>query len=128
MKKVTLIVVSLLLSLFTYSQSFDRVVRASKCEYINEKWVTVSTQYPTDVFVIIKDWEITVGTYKFKTYDTPEKTTYENHVTYTWKCINGNGDKCFFMMKVFRPEITSHTLYSIVYQTGVMYEYETTND
>ena len=128
MKKVTLMVVSLLLTLFTYSQSFDRVVRASKCEFINEKWITVSTQYPTDVFIIIKDWEITIGTYKFKTYDNWQKTIYDTHITYTWKCVNGEGSKCYFMMKKFPPEVTSHTLYSIVYDTGVMYEYETTND
>lgn len=128
MKKVTLIVVSLLLTLFSYSQSFDRVVRASKCEYINEKWVTVSTQYPTDIFVIMKDWEITIGTYKFKTYDQSEKTIHDDHITYTWKCVNGNGEQCFFMMKVFNPTITSHMLYSIVYPTGVMYEYETTKE
>jgi len=29
------------------------------------------------------------------------------------------------MMKIFKPEVTSHVLYSIVYDSGVMYEYET---
>ena len=125
MKKVTLIAVSLLLSIFAFSQSFDRVVRSSKCEWRNQQWVTIATDYPTDMFVIIKDWEITLGTYKFKTYDQPDKTTYDDHITYTWKCVNGNGDKCMFMMKKFKPEVSSHMLYSIIYDTGVMYEYET---
>jgi hypothetical protein len=126
MKKVSLIVVSLLLTAFSYSQSFDRVVQASKLEWTNGVWKTVSSSSPTDMFIIIKDWTITIGTYKFKTYDDPEKTTYEDHVTYTWKCVNGNGDKCIFMMKKFKPEVSTHMLYSILYaETGVMYEYET---
>jgi hypothetical protein len=128
MKKLSLIVVSLLVTLFSYSQDFSKIVAANKSEWRNEKWVTVETYYPKDMFVIIKDWSITIGTYKFKTYDDPEKTTYDTHVTYSWKCVNGNGDKCLFMMKKFKPEISSHILYSILYpETGVMYEYEGEN-
>jgi len=124
MKKVTLIVVSLLATLFSYSQDFNKVLSATKSEYRNEKWVEVSTDYPKDYFVIMKDWDITIGTYKFKTYDEPEKTVYESHVCYTWKCVNGDGEKCMFMIKKFKPEVSSHMLYSIVYPSGVMYEYE----
>ena len=124
MKKVTLIVVSLLLTVLSYAQDFNKVIRASKAEWNGTEWKTVSTSYPTDFFVIMKDWDITIGTYKFKTYDDYEKTIHNDHVTFTWKCINGNGDKCFFMMKKFRPEVSTHMLYSIVYPTGVMYEYE----
>jgi hypothetical protein len=125
MKKITLIVVSLLLTLFSYSQDFSRVITASKSEWNGTEWKTISSSNPTDMFVIMKDWDITIGTYKFKTYDTPEKTTYDSHVCYSWKCVNGNGDKCVFMMKKFKPEVSTHMLYSIVYDTGVMYEYET---
>ena len=125
MKKVTLIVVSLLLTLFSYSQDFNRVLVASKSEWTGTEWKTISSSRPTDMFVIIKEWDITIGTYKFKTYDDPEKSTFEDHVTYTWKCVNGEGGKCMFMMKKFKPEVSSHMLYSIVYDTGVMYEYET---
>jgi hypothetical protein len=124
MKKVTLIVVSLLLTVLSYAQDFNKVIRASKAEWNGTEWKTVSTSYPTDFFVIMKDWDITIGTYKFKTYEDYEKTIHSDHVTFTWKCINGNGDKCFFMMKKFRPEVSTHMLYSIVYPTGVMYEYE----
>ena len=120
MKKVTLIVVALLITLIGYSQTFDKVVRSSKCEYRNDKWVTVSIEYPTDCFVIINGWDVTLCTYKFKTYDDYEKTINDDHITFTWKCVNGNGDKCFFMMKKFKPEVTSHMLYSIVYMSGVM--------
>jgi hypothetical protein len=125
MKKLKILLLFLTLSLAAYSQDFSKVVRASKCEYRNGEWVTISTQYPTDVFVILKDWSVTIGTYKFKTYGDSEKNTYESHVVYTWKCVNSNGDKCLFMMKKFNPEVSTHMLYCIVYETGVMYEYET---
>ena len=126
MKKILfLCLFFLLLTLFSYSQDFNRVIVASKSEWSGTEWKTVSSSRPTDMFVIMKEWDITIGTYKFKTYDTPEKTTYEDHVTYTWKCVNGEGAKCYFMMKKFKPEVSNHMLYSIVYETGVMYEYET---
>ena len=125
MKKLTLIVVCLLTTLFSYSQDFNRVLKATKLEFRNDQWVIVDTQYPTDYFVIIKDWDVTFGTYKLKTYNTPDKTTYEDHITYSWKCVNGEGDKGVFMIKKFRPEITNHILYSVVYaQYSLMYEYE----
>jgi hypothetical protein len=126
MKKLSLIVVSLLLTVFSYAQDFNKVIRASKLEWNGTEWKTVSTNYPADYFVIMKDWDITIGTYKFKTYGDYEKSTYDDHVTFTWKCVNGNGEKCMFMMKKFKPEVSSHMLYSILYpETGVMYEYET---
>lgn len=125
MKKVTLIVVSLLLTLFSYSQEFNRVVLSSKCEWNGTEWKTISSSNPTDMFVIMKGWDITIGDYKFRAYDNPEKSTHDDHVTYTWKCVNGEGVKCHFMMKKFKPEVSSHMLYSILYDSGIMYEYET---
>jgi hypothetical protein len=126
MKKVSLIVVSLLLTLFSYSQDFNRVVNVTKSEWIGDAWKVVSSNKPDDMFVIINEWDITIGTYKFRTYDTPEKTTYESHVCYTWKCVDKDGDKCIFMMKKFKPEVSTHMLYGILYPENlVMYEYET---
>lgn len=125
MKKIIAIVVGLLVTLCSYSQDFSKIISATKSEYRNEKWVVISTDYPTDMFLIMKDWDVTIGTYKFKTYDESEKTVYDTHVCYSWKCINGNGEKCMFMMKKFKPEVSTHMLYGIVYPTGVMYEYET---
>jgi hypothetical protein len=94
-------------------------------EWDGTEWKTVSTNNPTDMFIILKDWDITIGTYKFKTYDDPEKTTYDDHICYTWKCVDRNGQKCLFLMKKFKPEVTTHMLYSVLYlETKVMYEYE----
>lgn len=129
MKKTSLLVVVLLTTLFSYSQDIDRIIRASKIQYINGKFVVLNTQYPTDLFVILKDWDIIIGTYKLKTYDNPQKTMYDDHFTYTWKCVDSEGKKCLFMMKKFKPEVTNHILYDVLYeqneQNGIMYEYET---
>jgi len=126
MKKLSLIVVSLLVTLFSYSQSFNRILKATKSDFKDNKWTVLETKYPTDMFIIMKDWDITIGTYKLKTYDNYDKITYDDHVTYKWKCVNGEGEKCFFMIKKFKPEVTNHILYVIVYeQYNLMYEYET---
>ena len=126
MKKVTLMVVGLLLTLFSYSQDFNRVVNVTKSKWNGDEWKVISSNKPDDMFVIIDEWNITIGSYKFRTYDDPEKTTYESHVCYTWKCVDKDGDKCIFMMKKFKPEVSTHMLYGILYPENlVMYEYET---
>lgn len=126
MKKITLLLITLLITITIYSQSFDRVIQATKSEYINGNWKTIATNKPVDMFVIIKDWDITIGTRKFKTYDEQEKTTYTTHVCYSWKCIDSEGNKCIFLMKKFNPDISDHMLYSILYyENGIMFEYET---
>jgi predicted alpha/beta superfamily hydrolase len=124
MKKTMLIVVGLLLTLFSYSQDFNRVIVASKSEWTGEEWKIVATDNPKEMFVILKDWNLTIGEKKYRTYDAPEKTTYETHMTYDWKCINGEGEKCHFMIKKFKPEVSSHMVYCIVYDSGIMYSYE----
>jgi len=125
MKKIALLAVGLTLTLLSYSQSFYRVVRSAKCEYENNEWVTKHTSRPTDEFVIVNKTNITISKYKFKVYGEYEKSISNDHTTYTWNCINGEGKKCYFMMKLFKPEVTKNVLYCIVYDSGVMYEYET---
>lgn len=127
MKKIALIVVSLLFTLFSYSQSFSKILKATKLEYQDEKWVRVDEQTPVDEFVILNGWNITIGNYKFRTYGEPEKKIYDTHLAFAWDCINGNGDRCHFIMKKFKPLESSYTVYAIIYDTGIMYEYECEN-
>ncbi len=125
MKKLLFIVVSLLFTSLSYSQSVSKVLRSAKLEYKESEWVKTDEQYPEDYFVILDGYNVTIGTYKFRTYGESEKTTYDDHIVLTWKCINGNGDKCLFMMKKFKPEVTTHTIFGIGYESGIIYEYET---
>lgn len=117
-----LLVISVLLSLMSLSQDYGRVVRATKLNYINSQWVEQETIQPNDFFIIIKDYEVTVGTKKFMTYGDVETTNYEGFVCYTWKCIDPDGNKCSFMMKKF--SYSTQMIYMFVYpQSSSAYEY-----
>jgi hypothetical protein len=124
MKKVTLIVVGLLLTLFSYAQEFVRVTNVNHYSWSGSKWEYMETNKPKDMFIIIKDWNISIGSVKFKTYDLPDKTIHENHTTMSWKCVDELGNNCMFMMKLFKKEWGQYIIYSIVYGTGTMFEYE----
>ena len=117
-------VVGLLLTAISYSQNFYRVVRSTQLEYKDTTWVELATQYPKDLFIIIKGYDITVGTSKFKTYDDAEKINYTDHTTYTWKCIDGDGNNCLYMIKQFDPKVSTHVINEIVYGNGTAWEYE----
>jgi hypothetical protein len=126
MKKISLLVVSLFLTLLSHSQDFKRVLKSTKLEFNTDKWTVVETQYPTDLFVILKDWDITIGSYKLKTYDSPEKSSYDTHIVFSWKTVDQEGNKCVFMIKKFKQEVSNHMVYSVVYEQYLtMYEYET---
>jgi hypothetical protein len=126
MKKLSLLLIGLCLTLLSQSQDFKRVLKSTKLEFNSDKWTVVETQYPTDLFVILKDWNITIGSYKLKTYDSPEKSAYDTHIVFSWKAVDQEGNKCVFMIKSFKQEITNHIVYSVVYEQYLtMYEYET---
>jgi len=126
MKKLSLLLIGLFITLLSQSQDFNRVLKSTKLEFSTNKWVVVESQYPTDMFVIIKDWGITIGSYKLKTYDSPEKSVYDTHLVFSWKAVDQEGNKCVFMIKKFKQEISNHMVYSVVYEQYLtMYEYET---
>jgi hypothetical protein len=129
MKKIILIVVSLLVTLLSYSQS-NKILKATSSTYKNDKWVLTETQYPVNQFVTLDGWDVTIGKFKFRTYGQYEKNVYEDHITYTWNAISQDSTDCYFMMKVFKPEVTTHTIFSIVYPPPsdhyypIMHEFE----
>jgi len=122
MKKITLIVVSLLVTLLSYSQS-NKILKATSSTFKNDKWVLTETQYPVNQFVTLDGWDVTIGKFKFRTYGQYEKNVYEDHITYTWNAISQDSTDCYFMMKVFNPEVTTHIIYSIVYPPPTDYYY-----
>lgn len=124
MKKLSLIVVSLLLTLLSYSQEFDRVVGVNYYTWTGKDWKYVESNYPKGMFIIIKDWDVTIGSVKFRTYDLPDKTIYETHTTMAWKCVDELGNNCTFMMKLYKKGSSQHVAYNIMYSSGTMFEYE----
>ena len=125
MKRLSLMVVGLLLTAISYSQDFYRVLRSTQLEYKDSTWVELATQYPKDLFIIMKGYDLTIGTVKFKTYDDVEKINYTDHITYTWKCIDADGNNCLYMMKQFDPKVSNHVVHEIAYNNGKAWEYET---
>jgi hypothetical protein len=129
MKKIALIVVSLLVTLLSYSQS-NKILKATSSTYKNDKWVLTETQYPVNQFVTLDGWDVTIGKFKFRTYGQYEKNVYEDHITYTWSAITEDNADCYFMMKIFKPEVTTHIVYSVVYPPPtdhyypIMHEFE----
>ena len=130
MKKITLIVVSLLVTVFSYSQSFNKILKATSSTYKNEKWTITDTQYPNNQYVVLKDWDVTIGKFRLKTYGDRTRDVYSDHITYTWNAITEDGADCYFMMKIFNPDVTTHTVYCIIYPPPtdhyypVMHEFE----
>jgi len=125
MKKLSLMVVGLLLTVISYSQDYYHIVRATQLEYRDTGWADIQTQYPKDLFLIITGYEIRVGKVKYMTYDAPEKSTYSDHIVYSWKCIDPEGNNCMYMMKQFDKSLTTHVYHNIMYANGTAWEYET---
>ena len=127
MKKVILFLFAIIVSTISFCQDYNRIIKATKYEYNNKEWEKVSETFPEEEFVILDTWDITIGTYKIRAYGEVEENKYEKHTTYTWKAVNKNGDKCYFMMKKFDPEVTTNIIFSVVYDEGIMFQYETQN-
>lgn len=130
MKKLTLIVVGLLVTLFSYSQK-DRIVKATSFTYKNEKWVLTETQIPpANQYVVLDGWDVTIGKYHIKTYGEYKKDVYDDHITFTWSAITDDDGDCYFMMKIFDPSVTKHTVFSILFPPPtdhyypIMHEFE----
>jgi hypothetical protein len=115
MRKIFLILVSLLVTLFSYSQNVNKILKATSSRYNNDKWELTETQYPNNQYVILDDWNVTIGKFKIITYGNKQKSIYDDHITYTWNAITEDSADCYFMIKIFRPEITKHTVFSVYY-------------
>ena len=102
MKKLLLVVTLLLVTTFCYSQSFNKVYKATYIKYINGRWVDGESTYPESMFIIMEGSEIKItneSESKFITYGDYQKTSYNDFVCYSWNCYDKKGNDCTFMMK-----------------------------
>lgn len=127
MKKLTLIVVSLLLTVFSYSQK-QKILKATSYVYKNDEWVKTETQHPRNQYVTLDGWNVTIGKFKLKTYGDYEKDVYDDHITFTWSATTEDGADCYFMMKIFDKEVTTHTVYTILYPPPTDHYYSVMHD
>lgn len=125
MKKIICTIVAILSIATTYCQNLHKVVRVSKLEYSNQEWVKVAEEFPQRDSIAIEGWDITVSNHRFKAFGEYEKVEYTDHDTYTWKGLNSASEECYLVIKKFKSELASRIIFTIVYTTGVLYEYET---
>ena len=118
MKKIKALMVVLLISTFSYSQSFNRITRAVYLEYDGVNWNEKSSENPKDMFVILKDYEVTINNRsesKFITYGNSEKVIKEDYTMRTWKALDKDGKDCTFGMQILNKY--KCTIFFINYNT-----------
>jgi hypothetical protein len=103
MKKLLLAFVIMLCSITTFSQSpsFEKVVQINKLEFVDGKFETVETIRPTDFYIKIDARIVFVNGKKFITHGNYEMDYHEGFVSYTWKCVDEDGQEGYFIMKKF---------------------------
>jgi len=127
MKKVLLIITLFFIISVSYSQSYNKVYKAIYIRYVNGKWVDEIVKYPEGLYITINGSKIKINNQRndsYLTYGDYEKTTFSTHESYTWSCLDKDGEDCFFMMKKLVDY--NSTIIDIYYpKKGYGYEYIT---
>jgi uncharacterized protein YxeA len=124
MKKVTLILVAVLISAITFSQTFYKVTQCSYNVYENE-WKTQETNYPDKMFVIVNKSNIKItneSESNFILYGEMKTNNYSTHTAYTWSAYDKEGSQCKVMFKVNKGEGNGICYLSVLYGL-ICYDY-----
>lgn len=124
MKKLLVLLISMLLVTVSFAQEFVKVKRMTTIRYDNYKqdWVDSETTYPTSIYVMLKGSEIIITSayeQRVYTYGNPEKSNYSTHTAYTWSALDKKGEKLKFILKIFE---TGEIIYMFLYR-GIGVEY-----
>ena len=124
MKKLLVLVISMLLVTASFAQEFVKVKRMTTISYDNYKqdWVDGESTYPSSIYVMIKGSQIIITSayeQRIYTYGNPEETKYPTHSAYTWSALDKKGDKLKFIIKIFG---TGQIVYMFLYN-GIGVEY-----
>ena len=117
MKKLILIISIIFVSTFCHAQTWEKVYSMNFIKYQNGAWVDDKSHEPENTFIMLNGSEVIIKSHeinRYMTYGNNEKTKYDTHIAYTWKCIDKEGDECLFVMKRFN---NGTTIYMIVYKT-----------
>jgi hypothetical protein len=126
MKKITMILVALMLTITGFSQSVNKVSKAQYLVYEGGTWITKTSKRPSNMFVILDKDNVSItneARSRYVTYGEPEKVTYETFVCYTWSCVDSKGKDCSFLLKNF-PDNSSIMIISYAAE-GYAFEYFT---
>ena len=120
MKKLTLAIVLMLLSLTMFSQDVYKVEAVSYLVWNGEEWVTEKTNdNPEGMYMVALSDKVKVTDNDKTIYyitGKSEKQVHETHETLTWKAFDEKGRDCKFMIKnIYNP---AKTLVVVLYLTG----------
>jgi len=120
MKKVILMMMAVLISAITFSQTFYKVTQCSYSLYINNEWVTQETNYPKKMFVILNKENIKItneSESNFVVYGKVETNEYSTHTALTWDAYDKNAVQCKIIIKINKDDDDNKYSLSILYDT-----------
>ena len=120
MKKLTLLMIAIVISITSFSQaSFYKVISVTYSQYIDSEWVEQSTNNTesNNIFMIFNNSSIKVtnkNESSFVTYGDATDQDYPDHTAKIWTAYDKNGDDCYVMIKVLKKDAEYKSV-SIVY-------------
>lgn len=118
MKKVTLMLVAVLISVITFSQTFYKVSQCGYSVYEYNEWKKQETNYPQKMFVIMNNSNIKItneGESNFILYGEMKTSTYSTHTAYTWDAYDKDGTQCKIIFKINKEESNGICYFSVLY-------------
>ena len=115
MKKLIIFIALFFISTFCHAQNWEKVSSMNFIKKVNGEWVDEKSINTTNVYVMLKGSEVIVKSNqinRYMTYGDVQSSNYSTHSANLWKCLDKDGDECFFIMKKF----TNGTIiYMVVY-------------
>jgi hypothetical protein len=108
MKKIKLVLLSILICSIAFSQNFNHIYKSVYSEFNGYEWVTKSSAFPTDMYLVLNGNDISINNNdnsKFKTYGSSTKDEYDTHTCYSWRCVDKDGRDCMFLMKRYKSPV-----------------------
>lgn len=118
MKKVTLMMVAILISAITFSQTFYKVSKCSYSTYDNDRWTTQQNTYPERMFVIMNKSNVKITNEvesNFIMYGEVETKNYSTHTAYTWDAYDKEGKQCSLIFKISKNDASGNCYLSVLY-------------
>ena len=116
MKKLSLLLIAIVLSIASYSQAtFYKVTHTYYRVYENDRWVDEKDHNTMneDLYAIVDGSKIRFtnnAESSFVTYGSPKENDYGTHTTTTWNAYDKSGRECYLMIKQSSTESTNASI------------------
>ena len=129
MKKLTLLMIAIVMSLASFSQaSFYLVKSVTYSQYINDEWVEQITKKSesNNVFMIFNGSSIKItneNESSFETYGDFTDKNYPSHTAKIWSAYDKNGNDCYIMIKKWKDNTEAISVSAIYPSKSELFEY-----